>query len=95
MSAAFRASAVIRQAAARIPAIVFPVRRLPDGTRVSDLPVGESPRIAATRVPSPSRVEHADLTPPFFPGRRLITPHQTTAAAQTKTYILHLTDGLN
>eukprot|EP00227_Mantoniella_beaufortii_P008281 CAMPEP_0197589622 /NCGR_PEP_ID=MMETSP1326-20131121/10502_1 /TAXON_ID=1155430 /ORGANISM="Genus nov. species nov., Strain RCC2288" /LENGTH=65 /DNA_ID=CAMNT_0043154575 /DNA_START=22 /DNA_END=215 /DNA_ORIENTATION=+ len=44
---AFSASAVIRAASAaaaaavpaRVPSIKFPVRRLPDGTRVSDLPL--------------------------------------------------------
>ena len=48
MSAAFRASAVIRQAAARIPGIAFPVRRLPDGTRVSDFAALVARRAAAT-----------------------------------------------
>ena len=36
---AFRAGAVLRLAA-RVPGIKFPTRRLPDGTRVSDLPAG-------------------------------------------------------
>ena len=36
---AFRTSSVLRMAA-RVPGIKFPTRRLPDGTRVSDLPAG-------------------------------------------------------
>ena len=36
---AFRMSSMLR-VAARVPGIKFPTRRLPDGTRVSDLPAG-------------------------------------------------------
>jgi hypothetical protein len=42
---AFRTSSVLRMAA-RVPGIKFPTRRLPDGTRVSDLPAGTTGRDA-------------------------------------------------
>jgi len=37
-----REAAMMQRVAARVPSIVFPVRRLPSGARVSDLPSGAS-----------------------------------------------------
>ena len=51
--AAFRVSVAVAAAAARVPSIRFPVRRLPDGTRVSDLAAGASSD-AASYVSSPT-----------------------------------------
>ena len=70
-----RAAAI--RATARTPSISFPVRRMPDGTRVSDLPVGASRCAAlparAPRSPSPSRNDRLGLRltppPPSFPAR--------------------------
>ena len=81
----FAASAAIR-AAARTPSISFPVRRMPDGTRVSDLPVGASRCAALPPRARPGNIALAEsnndrlglrLTPPprprSLPDRALLT----------------------
>ena len=71
---AFAASAAIR-AAARTPSISFPVRRMPDGTRVSDLPVGAS-RCAAlpARAPRKYRPRRIQQRPPRAPSDASTSP---------------------
>lgn len=66
---AFRTSSVLRMAA-RVPGIKFPTRRLPDGTRVSDLPAGTTGRDARCkyrqrdpRERKTNNVPFADLLP--------------------------------
>ena len=51
---AFRTSSVLRMAA-RVPGIKFPTRRLPDGTRVSDLPAGTRWSTRALQISSENR----------------------------------------
>ena len=69
---AFRTSSVLRMAA-RVPGIKFPTRRLPDGTRVSDLPAGTrwstralqiSSEIRGNAKPTTSRSLTFSLPPP-------------------------------
>ena len=69
---AFRTSSVLRMAA-RVPGIKFPTRRLPDGTRVSDLPAGTrwstralqiSSEIRENAKPTTSRSLTFSLPPP-------------------------------
>lgn len=74
---AFRASAVVRLAA-RVPGIKFPTRRLPDGTRVSDLPAADAKafveQATATVATSTSTGTQKKSTPGFAMARPRPSP---------------------